>query len=146
MVLSLHANCCRFTITLMNSTTKEMPFKMKLNNDRPETVFCYETDNIEYGCHGNSTFPFPAYQQAKVELTVHTATLQVLIYYTYITRLSDWRSRNKLASHRYDPGLIPASACEIVMWSSSQTGVFSSGTPVSFHTKAIGRKHRCQRA
>ena len=31
----------------------------------------------------------------------------------------------------------PASACEMVMWSPSQTGGFPPGTPVSSHTKTI---------
>ena len=31
----------------------------------------------------------------------------------------------------------PASACEMVMWSLSQTGGFSPSTPVSSHTKTI---------
>ena len=34
-------------------------------------------------------------------------------------------------------GRYPASACEMVMWSPSQTGVFPPGTPVSSHTKTI---------
>ena len=49
-------------------------------------------------------------------------------------RLSGWRSDNTLASHRCDPVSIPASACEMVMWSQSQTGGFPPGTPVSSHT------------
>jgi len=40
----------------------------------------------------------------------------------------------------------PASKCEMIMWSPSQTGEFAPGTPVSSHTKTTERKHRCQRA
>ena len=34
----------------------------------------------------------------------------------------------------------PASACEMVMWSPSQTVGFSPGTPVSSHTKTIRKQ------
>ena len=32
----------------------------------------------------------------------------------------------------------PALACEMIMWSQSQTGGFPPGTPVSSHTKTTG--------
>ena len=51
--------------------------------------------------------------------------------------LSDWHSGNALASYRCHPGSIPALACQMIMWTQSQTGEFPPGTPFSSHTMTI---------